>query len=355
MKIIVTGGAGFIGCNAVSRYLKRGHEVVLLDNLYRKGAAENLKWISGEGPIKFIRVDVRDGAAVAKVFRDHSDAALVLHFAGQVAVTTSVADPRLDFEINALGTLNVLEAMRVHALGATLIYSSTNKVYGDMSDVGLVETRQRYEYAAMPHGVGEERGLDFHSPYGCSKGAADQYVRDYHRIFGLNTIVFRQSCIYGTRQFGMADQGWIAWFAIAAELGLPLTLYGDGKQVRDVLFVEDLLEAFDDAANNIDVARGRVYNIGGGPLNAISLLDLIDHIGRIRGARLNYQVETWRPGDQRVYISDIRRAKNELGWQPHIDWRAGVQSVYSWVQAHRAECETAFKHLAPTTSLATGS
>ena len=355
MKVIVTGGAGFIGSNAVSRYLKRGDEVVLLDNLYRKGTAENLKWISGQGPIKFVQVDVRDGAAIAKAFRYHSDAALVLHFAGQVAVTSSVADPRLDFEINALGTLNVLEALRAHTLGATLIYSSTNKVYGEMCDVELVETRQRYEYAAMPHGVSEDRGVDFHSPYGCSKGAADQYVRDYHRIFGLNTVVFRQSCIYGTRQFGMADQGWIAWFIIAAELGLPLTLYGDGKQVRDVLFVDDLLDAFDAAANNIEVVKGRVYNIGGGPPNAISLLDLIDHISEINGKRLDYRIEASRPGDQRVYVSDIRRAKNELGWQPNIDWRAGVRSVHSWVKTHRAECEDAFKYSSSTSSLAIGS
>ncbi len=354
MKVIITGGAGFIGVNAVSRRLKRGDEVVLLDNLYRKGSAENLKWISGQGPMKFIQVDVRDRAAIERAFRDHRDVALVLHFAGQVAVTTSVADPRLDFEMNALGTLNVLEAMRAQASQATLIYSSTNKVYGDMCDVDLVETPQRYEYAAMPHGVCEDRGVDFHSPYGCSKGAADQYVRDYHRIYGLNTVVFRQSCIYGTRQFGMTDQGWIAWFIIAAELGLPLTLYGDGKQVRDVLFVEDLLDAFDAAADNIEVAKGRVYNIGGGPLNAVSLLDLIDHIGVISGARLDYKIETWRPGDQRVYVSDIRRAKNELRWQPHTDWRAGVQRVHSWVKEHRAECETAFADLS-SPSLATGS
>lgn len=355
MKVIVTGGAGFIGVNAVSRHLKRGDEVVLVDNLHRKGTAENLKWIKRQGPIKFAQVDVRDDAAIRKTFRDHSDAALVLHFAGQVAVTNSVADPRLDFEINALGTLNILEAMRAQVPGATLIYSSTNKVYGEMCDVGLVETPQRYEYAMMHHGVCEDRGVDFHSPYGCSKGAADQYVRDYHRIFGLNTIVFRQSCIYGSRQFGVADQGWIAWFIIAAELGFPLTLYGDGKQVRDVLFVDDLLDAFDAAVKNVEVARGRVYNIGGGPLNAISLLDLIDHISAIRGTRLDYRMETWRPGDQRIYVSDIRRLKEELGWKPQIDWRIGVQTVHSWVKAHRAECEAAFEQSSFAKPRATGS
>jgi CDP-paratose 2-epimerase len=266
---------------------------------------------------------------------------LVLHLAGQVAVTTSVADPRSDFEMNALGTLNVLEAMRRNKIASTLIYSSTNKVYGDLQHIPIAERAERYEYADMPHGVHEDIGLDFHSPYGCSKGSADQYVRDYQRIFGLNTVVFRQSCIYGTRQFGMEDQGWIAWFLIAAELGLPLTIYGDGKQVRDVLFVDDLLNAFDAAAKNIDVACGRVYNIGGGPGNAISILELIEHASALGGKKLPYGHGAWRLGDQRIYVSDIRRAKSELGWEPAISWRRGVESVRNWVLANRAECEAA--------------
>jgi CDP-paratose 2-epimerase len=342
MKVLITGGAGFIGINAASRYLARGDQVIIVDNLWRPGTEANLRWLQHQvGAFKFLQTDIRDGKAVETTFRESRDASLVLHLAGQVAVTTSVADPRSDFEMNALGTLNVLEAMRRNKITSTLIYSSTNKVYGDLAHIKIAERPERYEYAEMPHGVHEDIGLDFHSPYGCSKGSADQYVRDYQRIFGLNTVVFRQSCIYGTRQFGMEDQGWIAWFLIAAELGLPLTIYGDGKQVRDVLFVDDLLNAFDAAAKNIDVACGRVYNIGGGPGNAISILELIEHASALGGKKLPYGHGAWRLGDQRIYVSDIRRAKSELGWEPAISWRRGVESVRNWVLANRAECEAA--------------
>jgi len=342
MKVLITGGAGFIGINAASRYLARGDQVIIVDNLSRPGTQANLRWLQNQdGALKFLQTDMRDGKAVETTFRESRDASLVLHLAGQVAVTTSVADPRSDFEMNALGTLNVLEAMRRNKITSTLIYSSTNKVYGDLAHIKIAERAERYEYAEMPHGVHEDIGLDFHSPYGCSKGSADQYVRDYHRIFGLNTVVFRQSCIYGTRQFGMEDQGWIAWFLIAAELGLPLTIYGDGKQVRDVLFVDDLLNAFDAAAKNIEVARGRVYNIGGGPGNAISILELIEHASMLSGKKLPYGHGAWRLGDQRIYVSDIRRAKSELGWEPAMPWRRGVESVRNWVLANRAECEAA--------------
>jgi CDP-paratose 2-epimerase len=341
MKVLITGGAGFIGINAASRYLSRGDKVIILDNLSRAGTEANLRWLQKMGGADFINIDLRDGKAVETALRDHRDASLLLHLAGQVAVTTSVADPRTDFEINALGTLNVLEAMRRLKIASTLIYSSTNKVYGDLGHVQIAERPARYEYAHLPNGVNEEIGLDFHSPYGCSKGSADQYVRDYHRIFGLSTVVFRQSCIYGTRQYGMEDQGWIAWFLIAAELGLPLTIYGDGKQVRDVLFIDDLLDAYDAAAKKIDVARGRVYNIGGGLANAISILDLIDHVKSLSGKALPYRHGSWRLGDQRIYVSDIRRAKNELGWEPRVPWRRGVEALRNWVLANRKDCEAA--------------
>ncbi len=341
MRVIITGGAGFIGANAAARYLGRGDEVVIVDNLARAGTRDNLRWLGARGTPKFFTVDLREPEAVNAVFRDFRDAALVLHLGGQVAVTTSVADPRFDFEVNALGTLNVLEAMRRNEMEAVLIYSSTNKVYGEMKQVEVIESPARYEYAAMPHGVSEQIQLDFHSPYGCSKGAADQYVLDYHRVFGLNTVVFRQSCIYGTRQFGIEDQGWVAWFLIAAELGRPIAVYGDGKQVRDVLYVEDLLEAFDAARANITAARGRVYNIGGGPANAISLLDLIDHVGQLRGEKLEYVKRGWRPGDQRIYVSDIRRARSELRWEPRVPWRKGVETLSAWVAANRTELEAA--------------
>jgi CDP-paratose 2-epimerase len=339
-KVIITGGAGFIGSNAAHRYLERGYEVVIIDSLCRVGTPANLQWVEESGPVEFLKTDIRDARSIDKIFREHRDAAIVLHFAGQVAVTTSVADPRLDFETNALGTLNVLEAMRAAKMDAVLIYSSTNKVYGELDDVEVVEASDRYEFANLIDGVSEQRSVDFHSPYGCSKGAADQYVRDYHRIYGLNTVVFRQSCIFGTHQFGVENQGWIAWFLIAAELGLPLTVYGNGKQVRDGLYVDDLLDSFDAAVRNIDRAKGQVYNIGGGPENALALLDLIGHISSQQQREISYRLAPWRPGDQRIYVSDIRRAGRELGWRPRIKWQDGVDRLSAWVRANRDLCRT---------------
>src|SRR3984957_2310462 len=259
------GRAGSTGPNAASRYLRQGHEVVVVDDLSRPGVDRNLAWLKDQGQLTFLKVDIRRAHETQQVFQDHRDAGLVLHLAGQVAVTTSVVDPRTDFEINALGTLNVLEGVRLAKIRSPLLYSSTNKVYGGIEDVGVVEANGRYQYRDLPDGVSEERGLDFHSPYGCSKGAADQYVRDYHRIYGLSTVVFRQSCIYGYRQFGAEDQGWVAWFMIALQLGQPITVYGDGKQIRDILFIDDLLDAYDAAVARIDVSAGQIYNVGGGP------------------------------------------------------------------------------------------
>jgi len=335
MKAIITGGAGFIGCNAAVRFLKRGYQVVLIDDLSRQGADKNLHWLETQGPLTFARIDIREAEQVAEVFRDHTDARLILHLAGQVAVTTSVADPRSDFESNALGTFNVLEATRKAGIKAPLIFSSTNKVYGGMEDARIVERGGRYCYAELRDGVAETRGLDFHSPYGCSKGAADQYVRDYHRIYGLNTVVLRQSCIYGYRQFGVEDQGWVAWFTIASVLKKPITIYGDGKQIRDVLFIDDLLDAYDAAASHIDIVAGRVYNVGGGPENTLSLLDLINYLEQKRGQTLRYGQADWRPGDQRVYVSDIRLASRELHWAPRIGWHKGLDLLYDWVSQNR--------------------
>src|SRR5437667_6059288 len=272
MKVIITGGAGFVGSNAARHYLRRGDEVVLLDDLSRAGADQNLEWLKALGQITFVRVDVRNAQLIGDVFRAHRDTGLILHLAGQVAVTTSVVNPRADFEGNALGTLNVLEGVRQAGIRAPLIYSSTNKVYGEMKEVKVTEEERRYAYSDLPCGISEEQNLDFHSPYGCSKGAADQYVRDYHRIYGLQTVVFRQSCIYGSRQFGVEDQGWVAWFMIAAVSGRPLTIYGDGKQVRDVLWVEDLVDCYEKALQSIGKNAGKIYNIGGGAGNTLSLL-----------------------------------------------------------------------------------
>jgi CDP-paratose 2-epimerase len=332
MKTLITGGAGFIGSNAAARCLARGDRVAIVDDLSRQGAASNLEWLRGLGHFDFHRVDLRDAGALADVVSRHRDAERILHLAGQVAVTTSVQDPRSDFEVNAAGTFNLLEAVRRWTPGAALLYASTNKVYGGLAHLEVVDQDGRYGYRAAPFGVDEREPLDFHSPYGCSKGSADQYVRDYHRIYGLKSVVFRQSCIYGYRQFGMEDQGWVAWFVIAAARHLPMRVYGDGKQARDVLFVDDLLDAFDCAFTRIDRAAGRVYNIGGGPANTISLHQLLGYLEERNGARLAPTYHDWRPGDQRVFVSDIRRSRAELGWAPKTPWRSGVELLCEWVK-----------------------
>jgi CDP-paratose 2-epimerase len=331
VKAIITGGAGFIGSNAAARYIARGDDVVVVDDLSRRGANRNVEWLRSLGDFTLERVDIRDHRAVERVFAEHRDTGLVLHLAGQVAVTISVADPRFDFDVNALGTLNVLEGMRLAGISAPFIYSSTNKVYGGMEDVCIERDNGQYRYRDLPNGVSEARPLDFHSPYGCSKGAADQYVRDYHRIYGLCAVVFRQSCIYGPRQFGFEDQGWIAWFTIATRLGHPITVFGDGMQVRDVLYIDDLLDAYDRAAANIAITAGKVYNIGGGPSNVMSLLDLIAHLERRANRGIPFTRADWRPGDQRVFVSDVTRAATDFGWTPRIAWKDGLDRLYDWV------------------------
>jgi CDP-paratose 2-epimerase len=333
-KIIVTGGAGFIGSNAASRYLKQGHHVVVIDNLSRKGTRLNLRWLCPQGKLEFIEADVREAEELERIFDHHADAEMVLHLAAQVAVTCSVADAREDFEINALGSFNILESVRKAGMDCPVLYSSTNKVYGGLENIGVVEEDARYRLEGHPLGVSEKQPLDFHSPYGCSKGAADQYFRDYHRIYGLRTVVLRQSCIYGSRQFGIEDQGWVAWFTIAAELGKPITIYGDGKQVRDVLYIDDLVDAYDAAAAHIDVTEGNVYNIGGGPANAMSLRELIAYLAP-RHAALDYSYADWRQGDQRVFVSDIQRARSEFGWSPHVSTADGIGRLQGWVAKNR--------------------
>lgn len=334
MKTIITGGAGFIGSNAAARYLRRGDDVIVIDNLSRQGGEKNLAWLKSQGPLEFVRADIRDAQEMNRIFDLHGDAGMILHLAGQVAVTTSVADPRADFEANATGTLNVLEAARLAGMQAPILFSSTNKVYGGMESVGVAANNGRYAYAALPDGVDEEQNLDFHSPYGCSKGAADQYVRDYSRIYGMKTVVFRQSCIYGYRQLGVEDQGWVAWFTIAAVLDKPITIYGDGKQVRDVLFIDDLLDAYDAALRNIDRTSGNVYNIGGGPQNVMSVRDVLEFINRKQNRKVPFNCADWRPGDQRVYVSNISKAKAEFGWEPKICSRQGLDLLYDWVTAN---------------------
>ncbi|MGD8555528.1 MAG: SDR family NAD(P)-dependent oxidoreductase [Anaerolineales bacterium] len=337
MKVLITGGAGFIGCNTADRLLRDRHQVVIVDNLSRPGSEENMAWLAEcHGEVLFHKVDIRDYEGFKSVLTEHKPIDLVLHFAAQVAVTTSVTDPREDFEINALGTLNVLEALRALGLDPVLLYSSTNKVYGELDGVPVAEDENRYRLLELPGGVPEEAQLDFYSPYGCSKGAADQYVRDYHRIYGMRTIVFRNSCIYGPRQFGVEDQGWLAWFVIAAVLGWPITIYGDGKQVRDVLYVDDLVQAMMLAVEKIETTQGRVYNVGGGPEYSLAVWrEFGPLLEEILGKEIPVSYEAWRPGDQRIYVSDISRAQRDFGWKPKIGVREGIKRLAAWVQAHR--------------------
>ncbi len=332
---LVTGGAGFIGSSYVNRLLGRGETVTIYDNLSRKGAHLNLEWLRQcHGPKSFTLVagDVRDARLVEEAA---AQVDAVVHLAGQVAVTTSVIDPRMDFENNALGTLNVLEAARASKKKPVVIYASTNKVYGGMEDVRVVELTTRHAYADLPFGVSESQQLDFHSPYGCSKGAGDQYVRDYFRIYNLPTVVFRQSCIFGPRQFGVEDQGWLAWFVIALLTGRQIMIYGDGKQVRDVLYIEDLLNAYDLAIEKIGLSAGKVYNIGGGPVNTISVWKEFEPIlFELTGRQVPVSFADWRPGDQRIYVSDIRKLQGDLNWEPKVGVKEGLRKLYEWVQAN---------------------
>jgi CDP-paratose 2-epimerase len=334
---LVTGGAGFIGCNYVHRLLSRGERVTAYDNLSRRGTEANVAWLReqhGEDSFRLLVGDVRGYDALAEAMRGVD---VVVHLAGQTAVTTSVTDPRSDFEDNALGTFNALEATRHAGTDPIFLYASTNKVYGGMEEVAVVERETRYAYRDLPLGVSEAQPVDFHSPYGCSKGAGDQYVRDYARIYGLPTVVFRQSCIYGPRQMGVEDQGWVAWLIIAAVTGQPITIYGDGKQVRDVLFVDDLLDAYDAAITHIDVAAGQVYNIGGGPAYTMSVwAEFGSILKHLMGCSIPVARGDWRPGDQRVVICDIRKAGRELRWQPRVGVGEGIRRLYEWVIANRS-------------------
>jgi len=281
-----------------------------------------------------LQADIRDAAALC---RAAEDADVIYHLASQVAVTTSVQDPRHDFESNALGTFNVLEAARLSGRRPIVLYASTNKVYGGMEDVAVVEGETGYAYRDYPHGIPETYPLDFHSPYGCSKGAGDQYVRDYARIYGLQTVVFRQSCIYGPRQFGVEDQGWVAWFLIAAVTGQPISIYGDGKQVRDLLWVDDLLDLYDLALERIDLASGRVYNVGGGPGNTLAVWqELGPMLTSLLGCEIPVTYHDWRPGDQHIFVADVRKAERELGWRPTTRREDGVRRLYEWVVDNRS-------------------
>jgi CDP-paratose 2-epimerase len=346
--ILITGGAGFIGTNVANRFLQSGYRVILYDNLARAGVERNLSWLERQyGDLVQVEIgDVRNENALRKLVRGVSK---VFHFAAQVAVTTSLENPIEDFEVNARGTLNLLEGIRALSSPPQLVYTSSNKVYGDLADVRTVEEGLRYAPAdsqTRAFGFGETRPLSFHSPYGCSKGAAGQYVLDYARTFRIPAVVSHMSCIYGLHQFGNEDQGWIAHFLIRSISDLPLTIYGDGKQVRDILFVEDLVDAFLLAHQHMRRLSGQSFNIGGGPRNTISLLELLEFIEELQGKRPEIRFSDWRSADQQYYVSDIRKFSEATGWAPKTSSHDGIRQLYNWlvenaVAVPRVESEVA--------------
>lgn len=336
MKLLITGGCGFLGSNLAAHALKRGDELMVFDNLSRFGCAQNLDWLKGQGAFQFVHGDIRNPFEVSETIAGFRPDA-IFHLAGQVAMTTSIRSPRLDFEINALGTLNVLDAVRNHVPGAAVLYSSTNKVYGDLEQYAYRETDTRYECVDKPLGFDESTPLEFHSPYGCSKGAADQYMLDYARIFGLKTIVFRHSSMYGGRQFATYDQGWVGWFcqkAVEAKKGLakePFTISGTGKQVRDVLHGDDMIRLYFGALDHVEVAKGQVFNIGGGMANSLSLLELFALLEEITDVKLHFTQLPPRSSDQRLFVADTTKAEKILRWRPQVAARVGIENALEWL------------------------
>ena len=336
MTWLITGGCGFVGTNLADALLSKGEEVVILDNLSRVGSRDNLAWLRSKhgSDWRFVEADVRDADTVARIVKETRPYALA-HLAAQVAMTTSIENPRLDFEVNALGTLNVLEAVRLYSPTTIVLYSSTNKVYGSLEYLRYEETETRYILPDYPNGLDESLPLDGHSPYACSKLAADQYVRDYHRIYGIPTVVFRHSSMYGGRQFATYDQGWIGWFCLKAlEMAdpntPPFTISGNGKQVRDVLHADDLVAAYMKAVENIARTAGQVYNIGGGCANSLSLLELFELLEKLIGVQMRFRCLEWRPGDQKVFIADYRKAQRDFGWHPVVGKEDGIRRMLEW-------------------------
>jgi CDP-paratose 2-epimerase len=335
--VVVIGGSGFIGSNLAASFLADSEDVVVVDNLSRPGVDQNLAWLKQRygARVHPLVADIRDRGAIEPAF---ADAKAVFHLAAQAAVTTSLADPLEDFEVNARGTINVLEAVRKGGRRVPVIFASTNKVYGGLDDMAMVEIDDRYipaDEAVRSFGVAETRGLDFCTPYGCSKGVADQYVLDYAKSYGLPTAVLRMSCIYGPRQFGTEDQGWVAHFLIQALEGRPISIYGDGKQVRDILHVSDAVTAYRAVLDAIGSVRGNAFNLGGGPLNAVSLRLLLREIGRVIGSEIPVTYGGWRQGDQFYFVADTRKIQSAIGWKPRVGWRQGVRDLARWLDTNR--------------------
>lgn len=338
MKILITGGCGFLGSNLAAALIEQRKEVLLFDNLSRAGSAENLAWLEKKGKFQFVNDDIRNRECIEDIIKIEKPK-VIYHLAGQVAMTSSISDPRSDFEINALGSLNVLEAVRQFSPESTIIYSSTNKVYGDLQWVKYTETEKRYVADGYPDGFPESIPLEFHSPYGNSKGCADQYMLDYARIFGIKTVVFRHSSMYGARQFATFDQGWIGWFCQKAasqkrgEEKKSFTISGNGKQVRDLLFADDLVELYLKAGEDIEKIKGRAFNIGGRMENSLSILELFDILENELKVSLNYLKLDPRISDQKVFVADTKKISDLIGWQPRVDKLSGIKKMLSWTQS----------------------
>lgn len=336
MKYLITGGCGFLGSNIACELLKQGHELVIFDSLYRFGSYQNLEWLKSQGEFEFIHGDIRSANDVERTIRTHKPS-VIYHLAGQVAMTTSIADPRMDFEVNVGGSFNVLNAVRLYSPKSTIIYSSTNKVYGDLEQFRYRETDTRYECTDKPNGFDESVNLDFHSPYGTSKGSADQYMLDFARIYGLKTAVFRHSSMFGGRQFATFDQGWLGWFTLKAieikkEIASePFTISGTGKQVRDLLYASDCVSLYLKAAENIDQIKGQAFNIGGGIENSSSLLELFSFLEQELNITMHYTQLPPRESDQRVFVADSRKARSLIGWQPEVNKAQGIRKMIDWV------------------------
>jgi CDP-paratose 2-epimerase len=326
---LITGGAGFVGSNLADALAAEGEPVVVLDDLSRAGVESNVRWLRGKHGDR-VRVEVGSVADAARVRPLVQGARRVYHLAAQVAVTSSLRDPAADLKTNLMGTFHVLEAARGMSDPPPILYTSTNKVYGGLDSVAVEHANGRYRYTDGREGIAESAPLDFHSPYGCSKGSADQYTRDYARVYGMPTVVFRMSCVYGTRQFGTEDQGWVAHFARSLFEDRPITVYGDGDQVRDVLWIDDLIAAMRGALDRIEVTRGRVFNIGGGSANAVSVRQVIERLMAIAQREVPVRTTDWRPGDQRIYVSDTGHAKRLLGWEPEVGWDRGLERLVEW-------------------------
>ena len=336
MKYLITGGCGFLGSNIASEILKQGHDLVVFDSLYRFGSYQNLEWLKLQGEFNFIHGDIRNANDVERTIQQHQPD-VIYHLAGQVAMTTSITNPRMDFEVNVGGSFNLLNAVRLYSPDSTVIYSSTNKVYGDLEQFTYRETDTRYECVEKPNGFDETVNLDFHSPYGTSKGSADQYMLDFARIYGLKTVVFRHSSMFGGRQFATVDQGWLGWFTTKAieiknnTLKEPFTISGNGKQVRDLLYASDCVALYLAAAEHIEQIQGQAFNIGGGMANSSSLLELFSFLEKELDIEMRYEKLPVRESDQKVFVADIRKISGLIHWEPKVHKEAGIQKMIEWV------------------------